>query len=307
MKYVFFGTDNFSVAILEKLISEFYHPSLVITMPDRPVGRKQILTPPPIKEVCLDHDIPFAQPTNLDEIRDTVSTIKPEVFIVASYGKIIPEDLLQIPSIAPINVHTSLLPNYRGSSPIQNAILHGEEETGVSIMKMDQKMDHGPVYFRRSVPISENETYRSLHAKLAHVGAETLTKVLPDILEGKMQAEPQIHSEATYTKMITKNDAKIDWAMPAAEIERMVRAYYDWPIAWTLLPDGKRLKIISATASEKPRKEKPGMLSFSDEQVQISTSKGVLFPLEMQVEGKGIVDAQSFMAGYQRFANQQLG
>jgi methionyl-tRNA formyltransferase len=307
MKYIFFGTDTFSVAIVEKLISDFFFPSAIVTMPDRPVGRKQIMTPPAMKDVCLHHDIPCLQPENPDELLEQLKTYDADVFIVASYGKIISDAVLSIPKQGCINVHTSLLPAYRGPSPIQQVILDQQEQTGITIMKMDAKMDHGPLYFQKAIDIASNETYRSLHSKLAHIGADVLPKVLPDIMKGNLKAKEQDHSAATVTKIIKKDDARINWEQPSDVIDAHIRAYYDWPIAWTLLEDDKRLKIIQASLSAHSSENKePGQLFFLDGGVFITTKKGALEIHSLQVEGKKVMTPKNFIDGFHRFDGTKL-
>lgn len=304
MKIVFFGTDSFAVAILEKLISDFYTPDLVITQPDKPVGRKQVITPPPVKEVCQHHQIRFLQPEKVEAIKNQLSEEKPDLYIVASYGKIIPKEILDIPRLGALNVHPSLLPKYRGASPIQTAILNGEKKTGVTFMLMDEKMDHGDIIFQIKERLQEDETYRTLHSHLAHVSAQTLAMILPDFINGKFKERPQDHDQATFTKILSKEDAKIDWLATCESIERMVRAYFDWPIAWTVLPDGKRMKILKAHAHQTKPTGKPGQLEITKQSAAIACSDGMLELDLVQVEGSKEIDENAFIAGYQRLDGQ---
>ncbi len=306
MKFAFFGTDDFSVAIIEKLISDFYYPSVIVTMPDKPVGRKQVLTPPAVKSVADHHRIPLLQPEKVDAINEELKKYDLDVLIVASYGKIIPQSTLDIPKKASINVHTSLLPAYRGSSPIQAAVRDGLDESGITIMMMDAKMDHGDIIFQKSIDLDEKETYRSLHSKLAHIGAETLTRILPDFLSGKMKPKQQNHDQATYTEMIKKEDAKIDWSKSVEEIDQLIRASYDWPIAWTLLPDTKRLKVIQATPELRDELKPAGTIVFDHNQIEIFCQNGVLILERLQVEGKKEMTPKDFISGYHKFHEQSL-
>lgn len=302
MNFVFFGTDDYSVAILEKLISDFYYPSLVISQPDKPVGRKQILTPPPIKHVCETHRLPMLQPAKAIEALDAIKKLGPDLFIVASFGQIIPQQLLDIPRLGAINVHTSLLPRHRGASPIQAAILHGDAVSGVTIMLMDSQLDHGPIIHQERLELSDHETNTSLRSRLATLGADTLCKVLPDFVKGNMKPIEQDHQAATFTKIIKKEDAKIDWNAPCLEIERMVRAYQDWPNAWTLLPNGKRMKILSAQAhpyEERDTRETAGTLRIKNPHASIVCADGILALSAVQVEGKTEISAAEFSRGYQ--------
>ncbi len=250
MKIVFMGTPEFSVAILEALINSNYEVAAVITNPDAPIGRKQILTPSPVKQLIANGKWPIEvfQPATKSEllaISHKLLAIKPDLAIVAAYGKIIPKNILDIPRYGTINVHPSLLPKYRGASPIQNAILNGDKETGITIMKVDEEMDHGNIISNLKTQISKVDTYDSLSQKLAISGAELLIKVIPDYISGKIKPVEQKHTEATYTKIIKKEDGKIDWSKSAEEIERMIRAFYPWPTAWTVW-NGKILKILEA-------------------------------------------------------------
>jgi len=238
MKIIFMGTPEFSAVILEALVNSNYEIAAVITNPDAPIGRKQILTPSPVKVLAEKNKIPVIQ---LDEMRD----FNVDLAIVAAYGKIISKNVLDIPRYGMINVHPSLLPKYRGASPIQNAILNGDKKTGVTIMKLDKEMDHGEIISQVETQILGSDTYESLSQKLAILGAELLIKTIPDYTSGKIKPVKQNHAEATYTKIIKKEDGKIDWSKSAIEIERIVRAFYPWPIAWTIW-NGKVLKILEA-------------------------------------------------------------
>lgn len=245
MKYIFFGNPEFSAIILKTLFSSNYEITAVITNPDAPVGRKQILTPPPVKILAEKCGINILQPKTLTNYQLPITNYQLDLAIVAAYGKIIPKNILDIPRYGTINVHPSLLPKYRGASPIQNAILNGNKKTGITIMKIDEEMDHGPIFAQEELPIADSDTYESLSQKLALMGAELLIKTIPDYISGKIKPVEQKHSEATYTKIIKKEDGKINWSKSAAEIERMIRAFYPWPAAWAIW-NGKILKILEA-------------------------------------------------------------
>lgn len=270
MKIIFMGTPEFSATILTALLNSDYEIAAVITNPDAPVGRKQILTPSPVKVVAEKNKIPIIQP---EKMRD----FNVDLAIVAAYGKIIPKHILDIPRYGTINVHPSLLPKYRGASPIQNAILNGDKKTSVTIMKLDKEMDHGPILAQEEFPIADSDTYESLSQKLAMMGAELLTKTIPDYVSGKIKPVEQKHAEATYTKIIKKEDGKIDWSKSAAEIERMIRAFYPWPTAWTTW-NSKVLKILEAEV----RNEK-------------------LAIKKLQLEGGKILSIKEFLNGHKDF------
>ncbi|MEK7578516.1 MAG: methionyl-tRNA formyltransferase, partial [Patescibacteria group bacterium] len=235
MKYIFFGTPEFSAIVLDKLISANYIPEAVICNQDEPVGRKQILTPPPAKVLAEKFNVRVFQPEKLrdnSKFAEQLKNLKPDLAIVAAYGKAIPKTILDIFKSGAINVHASLLPAYRGASPIQHAILNGDKKTGVTIMKIDEEIDHGPIISSVKIQISNEDTLESLSQKLAISGAELLIKIFPDYIGGKLKPVIQDHTKATFAKIIKKEDGKISWLKSAGEIERMTRAFYPWPAAW---------------------------------------------------------------------------
>ncbi len=300
MKCIFFGTPEFAVIVLEKLIDAGYVPVAVVCNPDELVGRNQILTPPPVKVLAGKNNIPVFQPVKL---RDNVEFLKqfknlrPELAIVAAYGKILPKEILNIPSFEFINIHGSLLPAYRGASPIQCAILNGEKETGVTIMKIDEEMDRGPILTNRKVPISDSDTYEFLSKKMAEIGAELLIKTIPDYISGKLKPVEQNHSKATYAKIIKKEDGKIDWSKNAKDIERMTRAFYQWPGVWTIWNE-KLLKIIKAEISEENSHQIGEFFLNKNNQLAIKCSKGSLVVKKLQLEGGKVLTAQEFLNGH---------
>ena len=279
MKLVFFGTSKFAVPALKKLADSDYEIAAVITQPDKPAGRKQELSPSPVKEAAQELGLKILQPSKLDskfEIPDS------DIFIVASYGKIIPKSILAIPKYGTLNIHPSLLPKYRGPSPIQSAILNGDKETGVSIMVLDAEMDHGPVLANVKAQISNNKGFRELHDGLAVTGAELLMEVLAKYINGEIKPQPQDHSQVTFTKIITKDDGRIDWNKPAEVINNLIRAYEDWPVAWTTL-DGKRLKIFEAEVVSETGKQ--GELKMKNSSLIIFASSSALEIKILQLEG----------------------
>ena len=268
IKIVFIGTSEFGAIILNELVKNNYKPVLVITIPDKPAGRKKILTPSPVKKGVKLLKIKIAY--DLKEIKK----IKPDLIITAAYGKIIPKDILEIPKYGALNIHPSLLPKYRGPSPIQTAILSGDKETGVTIMMMDKKMDHGKIISNFQFPISNKITYKELSKKLAKLSAKLLMETIPKWIKGEIKAKEQDHSKASYTKIIKKEDGKIDWNKPAQEIERQIRAFDPWPGTFTFIKKGDRkirVKILEAKLSKnnqliikklQPEAKKP--MSFED-------------------------------------------
>lgn len=309
MKYIFFGTPEFAAIVLEKLINAGYIPEAVICNPDEPVGRKQILTPPPTKILAEKYGLNILQPeilANYHPTGDHPKGDKPDLAIVAAYGKILPEEILEISKHGFINVHGSLLPKYRGASPIQSAILNGDKETGITIMKVDEKMDHGDIISNLKVQISNLETYESLSRKLAISGAELLIKIIPDYISGKIEPVEQDHSKATYTKIIKKEDGKIDWSKSAKEIERMTRAFDPWPTAWAIW-NNKILKIIEAEALKNGGNSKIGEVFLCSKStsiqrcIAVKCGEGILIIKKLQLEGGKILPAKEFLNGHKDF------
>ncbi len=274
LKIIFIGTPEFGAMVLEKLIKSGHKPFLVITAQDKPVGRKQIVTPPPVKILAEKYNIPVAQPEKIGDWKTQIENLKPDLAIVASFGQMIPSDVLGIPRYGFVNVHPSLLPQYRGPSPIQYAILNGDEKTGVSIMRPTEKMDAGPVFIQRELTVNPNEEFSSLHDRLAVMGADLLIEMLPKLFAGQINAQSQDDSKATYSKIIKKEDGLIDWQEPAEKIERRIRAFNPWPNAYTLF-NNKRLEILKA-----------------------ETVGGELIIKEVQLEGKKPMSFKDFLLGH---------
>ena len=229
-KIIFFGTPEFSVKILEALRDNNLAPDLIITAPDKPVGRKMHLTSSAVKTWAKTHNVP------VEYDYKNLITLKPDIGIVASFGKIIPADILKIPRYGFLNVHPSLLPKFRGSSPIQSAILSGDKETGVTIMLLNEKMDEGLILTNNKLQISNNITAKELEEKLAELGGKLLVETIPKWINGEIKPQLQDHGKATYTKKIMKEDGLIDWNEPPEIIDRKIRAFTPWPGAYTFSP-----------------------------------------------------------------------
>ncbi|KKR81107.1 MAG: Methionyl-tRNA formyltransferase [Candidatus Daviesbacteria bacterium GW2011_GWA1_41_61] len=233
---VFFGTPSLVVPILQKL-TEHFQVQGVVTAPDKPVGRKQILTSSPVAETAQKYGIPVLKPEKLDEefIKNHLPFLNADLYIVAAYGKILPQQLFNIPRLGALNVHPSLLPKYRGSSPIPAAILNGDKVSGITIIKMDAKMDHGPILYTKEIRMSDQDTFDSLSIKMFEEAAEILIEVIPQYIKGKLTLKEQNHQAATFTKLITKKDGFFEITNPPSldKLDRMIRAYYPWPTAWT--------------------------------------------------------------------------
>ena len=243
VKFVFFGTGDFAAKVLEVLLRNSFTPELVVTTPDKPKGRKMELQPSPVKVLAEKNKI---KTTTDYSLLDTDYSL----FIVADYRKIIPKEILDMPKYGTLNVHPSLLPKFRGSSPIQSFILSGEKEIGVTIIKIDEEVDHGGIIASSKFQVPSSKLYRKeLEEKLAELGGELLVKIIPDWIEGKITAQEQNHSEATFTKKITKEDGLLDLNGPAEIIARKVRAFTPWPGAY-FFADNKRIIITEAEAKD---------------------------------------------------------
>lgn len=257
LKIIFMGTPEFGASILEGLITHKaryigpkpainggYEPILVVTAPDKAVGRNQTVTPPPAKVVAQKYNIPVAQPEKIRNLELEIKNLNPDLIIISAYREIIPKEILDIPKYGSLNVHPSLLPLYRGPSPIQAAILNGERKTGVTIILMDEKIDRGPILTQRSLMIEEAETAKTLAEKLANLGTSLLLETIPKRLKDLIKPVPQDESKVTFTKVLTRDDGKIIWKKTAEELEREIRAYFPWPGSYTIWSKtGKLLKI----------------------------------------------------------------
>jgi len=298
-KIVFFGTSDFAVPILRRLAKDDRFELLaVITQPDRPVGRKAILTSPPIKEAAVALSIPVYQYENMksEEAFEGLKKLSADFYTVASFGQIIPQRILDLSKLGAINVHASLLPKYRGASPIAAAILAGEKETGVSIMLMDAKMDHGAVLASAVEAIKPGDTTTSLSKRLAELGAGMLPESMIGFAKKEIAAKEQDHSRATFVKMLSREDGRIDWNTSAKEIERAVRAYIPWPGCFFEL-SGKRVKILAASLGSESEAV-PGTHEIVDQYPAIVCGDHSLLVLkEIQPEGKSAMHGDVYLNG----------
>ena len=312
---VFFGTPDFAAVILEKLAQSW--PVLaVVTAPDKPVGRKRQLTPSAVKIIARKLGIPVLQPASVkkEDFKLQIANLKPDVIVVTAYGQILPKELLDIPKHGALNIHPSLLPKYRGASPIQATILAGDEETGVTIMLMDEKMDHGPIISSQKSKIkSQKSTYEELSKQLAELGAKLLIDTLPKWLAGEIKPTPQNHSEATFTKRVKKEAGLIDWTKPTDYIERMTRAFYPWPGVYSNLTIKqfnnltKKLKIIKVDILKIEHNKKPGTVFLTkDRRMAVACGQDALILEELQLEGKRKMTAQEFLNGHPDFISSSL-
>jgi methionyl-tRNA formyltransferase len=290
-KIIFIGTSQFAVPALENLIKNDYNIISVITAPDKPVGRKQTITPLPVKQTALKYKLPILQPEKISEISSKIATLAPDLIIVAAYGQLISKSILDIPRLGCLNLHPSLLPKYRGPSPIQTAILNGDKTTGVTIILMDEKIDHGPIISQKEITIASDENYQTLEKKLAETAADFLIEILPRYIQGEIKPQTQDESKASYTKILTRQDGQIDWSKSAQEIERMVRAFYPWPGAWTYF-NSQRVKILKAKAIEKKE------IVDAKKELILPTGEGFLLIEILQPAGKKPMTGQEFFRGH---------
>ncbi|TCK04579.1 methionyl-tRNA formyltransferase [Phorcysia thermohydrogeniphila] len=298
LKVVFMGTPDFAVPSLNALKEAGYEVPLVITQPDRPAGRGKKLTPPPVKVLAEELGIPVYQPEKVKgnrELLETLRKINPDLIVVAAYGKILPDEILNLPKFGCINVHASLLPEYRGASPIQSVLLDGKEETGVTIMKISPELDAGDIISQRKVKIEKSDNAQTLHDKLAKVGAELLVETIPDYVSGKITPVPQDHSKATYCKPIKKEMGRIDWTLPAERIFNMVRAFTPWPSAYAEFK-GRRVKITEAEPVN--LQGKPGEVVKADKELVVATGEGALRIKRIRPEGRKEITGEEFIRGY---------
>lgn len=301
LKIIFVGTPKFSDIVLRELIKTHFKPSLIITCPDKPVGRKQIITSSPVKKTAKKHGISISQPLKIISIEPQIKKLKPDLIIVAAYGIIIPKKILEIPKYGCLNLHPSLLPKYRGPSPIQTTILNGDQKTGITIIKMAEKLDQGPIlaslnFIMGNIKMSHLE----LEDELARLGGELLISAIPKWVKGKIKPTKQTETKATYTKLIKKEDGKINWAKPAIEIERKIRAFDPWPGTFCQA-DGKHLKILKSSVLKETKNGpfgSPGKVYLApDDRIAIQCKPDYLIVEKLQFEGKTKTKTEDFLKG----------
>jgi methionyl-tRNA formyltransferase len=302
MKIIFFGTPEFAVPILNKLNSD---PDIeilaVVTQKDQPIGRKKLLTPPPIKLSAGKLQIPIIQPKNKEELEKSLGKYKADFFVVVAYGLIFSKKILDMPRIATVNIHASLLPKYKGASPIQESLLNNDAETGVSIMKMSEKLDQGGVYLIRRIKIDKNDNLESLSKRLRDLSGNIITYALHDIEAGILNPLPQNQTnKISYCREIKKTDGEIKWTFTAEKIKNMIRAYTPWPGVFTTF-NNKKIKIIEAEVSEENSKEKPGTFILDGKTLKIATVKGEILPQKLQIEGKKEITVHEFINGNRKY------
>lgn len=310
MNIVFMGTPDFAVPSLRALAAGGYRIAACVTQPDRPKGRKKVLTPPPVKEEALRLGIPVLQPERLrrPEAVEAIRQLAPDLIVTAAYGQILPKAVLDVPPLGCINVHASLLPKYRGAAPIQYALMNGEAETGVTLMYMDEGLDTGDMIAKRRIAITDEDDAGSLFAKLSELGAGLLMDTLPLIAAGKAQAEPQKDDEAVYAPMLTREDENIDWAADHVRVFNLVRALRPRPGAYTLL-GGDVFKIWRCRkAPEEAGGAAPGtVLRLADDGFAVQCGRGAVFVEEVQPAGKKRMPAAEFLNSGRLRPGDRLG
>jgi methionyl-tRNA formyltransferase len=306
-RVVFMGTPRFAETVLQSLIDARYHIVAVYTQPDKPSGREQEVVKSPVKILAEAQQIPIEQPSRLDgNAIDTFASYKPDVVVIAAYGKLIPKAMLEVPRFGFLNVHASLLPRWRGASPIQNALLSGDTETGVSIMLLDQGMDTGPVFERKSVSIAPNDTTEILLPKLAEAGSTLLLSVLPEWLEKRREPTPQDETTATLCQLIEREDGKVFWNDNAETIYNRYRALSSWPGIFSFWRrNGSLLRVklhrVSLQKQSPEIHHELGQVFEIGDRVGIQTARGIILLDEVQLEGKERVDIADFIRGYPDF------
>jgi len=292
---VFMGSPDFALTTL-KALAQQYEVVGVVTQPDRASGRGRELKPPPVKLLARELGIPVMQPEKLrqPEAMEQLRIWNPELIVVAAFGQILKKDVLDLPRFGCINVHASLLPRWRGAAPINAAILHGDEETGVTIMKMDEGLDTGPMLAQRSIPLTQDDTAGSVFETLSHLGTDLLIETLPDYLSGKIQPVPQPEAGATYAPMLKKEEGRLDFTRPAEELERRVRAFNPWPGAFMDF-DGMLLKVHRARVEAGDAAV--GQRLVYQDQPAVGAGGGLLVLDEVQPAGKKPMSGKSFLAG----------
>ena len=309
MRLIFLGTPDFAVPCLEKLIkSENCNVLAVFTQPDKKVGRKQLLTPPPVKVLAVQHNIPVYQPVTLknEDAFETIRKLNPDLLVVVAYGKILPKPILDYPKFGCINVHASLLPKYRGAAPIQWAVLNGDKKTGVCVQQMDIGIDTGDILFTEETDIGINETSEELFERLSVIGADALIKTMDLIIKGQTNPVPQPAGDFGYASMIDKSMSNIDWSKSAFEVHNQIRGLQSWPCASTVI-NGKNVKVHKSVLSSEKGNE-AGKVVNNKNVVTVSCGDGNCIDiLELQPDGKKRMDAKSFLAGNKMETGQFIG
>lgn len=296
LKIIFAGTPDFAARHLDALLASEHQVTGIFTQPDRPAGRGNKLTPGPVKVLAQTHGIPVFQPKSLrpEENQQLVADLQADIMVVVAYGLILPQAVLSMPRLGCVNVHGSLLPRWRGAAPIQRALWAGDSETGVTIMQMDAGLDTGDMLLKLNCPIGPEDTSASLYDRLAELGPQGLLQTLNMLATNRAQPEIQDNALATYAEKLSKEEARLDWTLPAAQLERCIRAFNPWPVSYFLI-DNQPVKVWQATVIPHQDKQ-PGEILHADKQgIQIATADGVLNLLSLQPAGKKPMSAQDLL------------
>lgn len=310
MKIVFMGTPDYAVGALEALIRAGHEITAVVTQPDKAKGRSGSLQYPPVKECALAHDIPVFQPERIKrpEAVETLRGYEADAFVVAAFGQILSQEILDMPRLGCLNIHASLLPRYRGASPIQHVIINGEKETGITIMQMDIGVDTGDILYQKTLPIDRQDTCQSLYAKLTSLGGQTIVEALELLEQGALVPRKQREEDSCYAGLITREMGRIDFSRDALSIERLVHGMNPWPSAYTFYR-GKQLKIWEAVALEEDAAAmEPGTIAaVGGQDFTVATGQGTLRVQELQLEGKKRMSAHDFLLGMRLAPGEKLG
>lgn len=298
-KVIFMGTPEFAVPVLQTLIDNT-EVVLVVTQPDKLVGRNKVLTPPPVKQLALENNIEVFQPTKIREDYERITSLNADLIITCAYGQIIPEAILNNPRLGCINVHASLLPRLRGGAPIHHAIIDGEEKTGITIMYMDKKMDTGDIISTVEYKIKDTDNVGTLHDELSKLGSELLLQTLPSIVDGTNNRTPQNHDEATYAWNIKREEEHVTFNRPSKEILNQIRGLNPWPTANAIILD-QEVKILEAYIGEKDSKLSPGIVcEINKDNFAITTNDKIIHITKVKPFGKKIMDARDYINGMDR-------
>lgn len=312
LRMIFMGTASFAKEMLAALIKEQYNIVAVFTRLDAPRGRKQEITKSPVRELAEENKIPVFQPSKMDEEAvSQVKKLKPDVMVVAAYGKILPREILEAPGFGCLNVHASLLPKYRGPSPVQNALLSGEKETGVTIIMMNEGIDTGDIIAQKKIAIDENDNAETLSAKLSRLGVNLLLETIPLLIERKIEIKKQDDSKATVCQLIEREDGRIIWEEEAETIFSRFRAFYPWPGIFCFWENDKSLERIKLTKISLQKKDpetkyRIGEVFELEDKIGVQAGSGVIIVEELQIEGKKSMGIRDFLNGYPGFIGSAL-
>ncbi|WP_061706992.1 methionyl-tRNA formyltransferase [Pseudenterobacter timonensis] len=297
LRIIFAGTPDFAARHLDALLTSGHQIVGVFTQPDRPAGRGKKLMPSPVKVVAEQHSLPVFQPASLrpEENQKLVAELQADVMVVVAYGLILPKAVLDMPRLGCINVHGSLLPRWRGAAPIQRALWAGDSETGVTIMQMDVGLDTGDMLYKLSCPITEADTSATLYDKLAELGPQGLIETLQQLADSSIRAEVQDETHVTYAEKLSKEEARMDWSLSAAQLERCIRAFNPWPMSWMMIED-QPVKIWKASVIHGQPQAEPGtILAASKQGIEVATAEGILNLEILQPAGKKAMSAQDLL------------